>query len=89
MRAGSCVSAYGHGLSALHTQSIPACLSCSVGHPLIIRYFIERGIDAGTGFPFARALCHPKNRYVGVYNVSSWWSRNHDDKRNRFRRVTG
>lgn len=40
---------------------------CQTGHPLIIRYFIARGIDAETGFPFARALCYPKHRYLGVY----------------------
>lgn len=40
---------------------------CQTGHPLIIRYSIDRGIDAETGFPFARALCYPKHRYLGVY----------------------
>lgn len=48
-------------------HSVDFLVVCQTGHPLIIRYFIERGIDTETGFPFAHALCHPKNRYIGVY----------------------
>ncbi len=49
----------------------PKCVSfvavCRTGHPFIIQYFVERGVDAETDQPFARALCNPKNRYLGVY----------------------
>lgn len=48
-------------------HSVDFQVVCQTGHPLIIRYFIERGIDAETGFPFAQALCYPKHRYLGVY----------------------
>ena len=40
---------------------------CRTGHPLIIRFFIERGINAEIDQPFARALRYPKHRYLGVY----------------------
>ena len=49
----------------------PRCVDfedvCRTGHPFIIKYFIDRGIDAETDQPFARALCYPKHRYLGVY----------------------
>jgi hypothetical protein len=40
---------------------------CRTGHPFIIKFFVDRGIDAETDHPFARALCYPKRRYLGVY----------------------
>ena len=49
----------------------PKCVDfeevCRTGHPFIIKFFIDRGIDAETDQPFARALCYPKHRYLGVY----------------------
>lgn len=40
---------------------------CRTGHPSIIPYFLDRGIDAKTGDPFARALRHPKRRDLVIY----------------------
>ncbi len=40
---------------------------CRTGHPFIIHYFLDRGIDADTGYPFALALRYPKKRYLGVF----------------------
>jgi ankyrin repeat protein len=40
---------------------------CRTGHPFIIKFFVDHGIDAETDQPFARALCYPKHRYLGVY----------------------
>ena len=40
---------------------------CRTGHPFIIKFFVDRGIDTETDQPFARALCYPKHRYLGVY----------------------
>lgn len=40
---------------------------CRTGHPFIIKFFVDHGIDAETDQPFARALCYPKQRYLGVY----------------------
>jgi hypothetical protein len=48
-------------------HSVDFTVVCQTGHPLIIRYFIQHGIDPETGYPFAHALCHPKHRYLGVY----------------------
>ena len=49
----------------------PKCVDfeevCRTGHPFIIKFFIDLGIDAETDQPFARALCYPKHRYLGVY----------------------
>lgn len=49
----------------------PRCVDfeqvCRTGHPFIVKFFVDHGIDAETGQPFARALCYPKRRYLGVY----------------------
>jgi ankyrin repeat protein len=49
----------------------PRCVDfeavCRTGHPFIIQFFMDRNIDAETDQPFARALCYPKHRYLGVY----------------------
>ena len=37
------------------------------GNPEIIRFFLDRGLDAVTGDPFAHALKHPKRPFVGIY----------------------
>lgn len=37
------------------------------GNPEIIRYFLDRGLDAVTGDPFAHALKHPKRPFIGIY----------------------
>ena len=48
-------------------NSVDFDVICHTGNPLIIEYFINHGIDTETDYPFARALCHPKRRYLGVY----------------------
>jgi len=53
---------YGADIQAVDFEDV-----CRTGHPFIIRYFLDRGIDAETDYPFARALCFPKHRYLGVY----------------------
>ena len=40
---------------------------CSTGNPEIIRFFLDRGMDAVTGNPFAHALEHPKRPFIGIY----------------------
>lgn len=40
---------------------------CRTGNPEIMRFFLDRGIDAVTGQPFAKALCHPKRPQLGIY----------------------
>jgi hypothetical protein len=40
---------------------------CWSGNPEITRFFLDRGIDAVTGHPFAKALCHPKRPQLGIY----------------------
>ena len=40
---------------------------CRGGKPELMRFFLERGIDAVTDQPFARALCHPKRPQLGIY----------------------
>jgi len=40
---------------------------CQTGNPEIIRYFLDRGLDAVTGDPFAHALCLPKRPFLGIY----------------------
>lgn len=39
---------------------------CQTGNPEIMRFFLDRGIDAVTGQPFAKALCHPKRPQLGI-----------------------
>ena len=53
---------YGANIHAVDLQSV-----CWTGHPFIIQYFLDRGIDAETDFPFARALCYPRRRFLGIY----------------------
>lgn len=40
---------------------------CDTGNPEIMRFFLDRNIDAVTGQPFAHALCHPKRPQLGIY----------------------
>lgn len=40
---------------------------CSTGNPEIIRFFLDRGMDAVTGNPFSHALKHPKRPFIGIY----------------------
>ena len=40
---------------------------CRTGNPELIRFFLDRGIDAITGQPFARALCRPRRPQLGIY----------------------
>jgi hypothetical protein len=40
---------------------------CRTGNPEIMRFFLDRGIDAVTGQPFAKALCHPRRPQLGIY----------------------
>lgn len=40
---------------------------CRTGNPLIMRFFIDLGIDIETNQPFARALCYPKRPHLGIY----------------------
>lgn len=40
---------------------------CRTGDANVMRYFLDRGIDAVTGQPFARALCHPSKPMLRIY----------------------
>ncbi|HEX3627076.1 MAG TPA: hypothetical protein VH280_16830 [Verrucomicrobiae bacterium] len=40
---------------------------CRTGNPELMRFFLDRGIDAVTGQPFARALCRPRRPQLGIY----------------------
>jgi hypothetical protein len=40
---------------------------CDTVNPEIIRYFLDCGIDAVTGQPFAHALEEPKRPFLGIY----------------------
>jgi hypothetical protein len=40
---------------------------CRTGNPELMRFFLDRGIDAVTGQPFARALCRPRRPQIGIY----------------------
>jgi ankyrin repeat protein len=53
---------YGADLHSVDFEDV-----CRTGHPFIINFFLDHGIDAETNHPFARALCYPKRRYLGVY----------------------
>jgi hypothetical protein len=53
---------YGANLHAVDFEDV-----CRTGHPFIIQYFLDNGIDAETNQPFARALCYPKRRFLGIY----------------------
>jgi hypothetical protein len=40
---------------------------CRTGNPELMSFFLDRGIDAVTGQPFARALCRPRRPQLGIY----------------------
>ena len=41
--------------------------ACRTGNPEIMRFFLDRGIDAVTHQPFAHALCNPKRPLLGIF----------------------
>lgn len=53
-----------HGAD-VHTVAFDSV--CFTGNPEIIRFFLDRGLDAVTGDPFAHALRHPKRPFIGIY----------------------
>jgi hypothetical protein len=40
---------------------------CGTGNPELMRFFLDRGIDAVTGQPFTHALCRPRRPQIGIY----------------------
>lgn len=40
---------------------------CSTYNPAIMKFFLDRGADAVTGQPFARALKHAQRPHLGIY----------------------
>ena len=53
---------YGADLHSVDFEDV-----CYTGNPEIMRFFLDRGIDAVTGWPFAKALCHPRRPQLGIY----------------------
>ncbi len=53
--------------SGADIQSVDFAEVCDTANPLLMRYFLDRGIDAVTGEPFARALQYPKRPHLGIF----------------------
>lgn len=49
------------------THSVNFETVCRSGNSELMRFFLDRGIDAVTGQPFARALCRPRRPQLGIY----------------------